>query len=502
MFNPVFREFRIHWLSVRSCFDFLSAHSLSPLGKQLLNPEHYYKADLDDPLLRITRLGRRSHSVRTIYLDGKKVLLDPHGFWRKYMTNVAADEYRGHWFGLAPMRVQFKDLPEARLLRVRPEFLRQVLATSPAGTKIRVFPKAYLFPIGWAVGVVVGVEIPAREPDSETNSLTLDTTSSLVRRLRADEAFLFQNGAATLDGVLQQLHALVGGRLLSKYRNDVSRDAINVYGVSSPVSFEEQEKFNGDTPVDVARIGSLVTGDPLISTFQPLVTRSSHIFALTVFNRGTVLISASDPKGCGEQDNDELSIERSPACLLSGMKGALLMTNVMQKFHQAARGHANPAVRDMREQVSETFEQLKSSYSSPHFHAICANHAALKKMQQFKSGSQFNLTIEELTMSKYEFKNKIENAAIGDNATFIQNVDSAVLAKDLAKIRDAMSLQASTEEQKQDVVHVEAATELAQKGDKQGALTRLRSMSAWGWDVLKELTSSIAAETLKELIKG
>jgi hypothetical protein len=496
VFNPVFRTFRIHWFSVKPCFDFLSARTLSPLGQQLLSPEHYSRADIDHLHVRLTRLGRRSHFVRTVYVDGKKVLLDPHGFWHKYMTNVAAVQYRGPWLGLAPMRLQFKDLPEARLLRVRPEFLRQVREASPAITRLSAFPKAYLFPIGWAVGVVVGIEVSARQPDSRLPSLTLETAPSLVKRLRIDEAFLFQNAAATLDGVLQQLHGLVGSRLLDRYPNDVSRDAVNAYSVSSPVDFEEQEKFDGDTLADIAGTGSLITGDPLVSTIQPLVTRSRHVLALTVFNRGTVLISAPDPKG-----SDNKVIERSPSCLLSGMKGALLMTDMMQKFHQTARGHSNPAVRDMRDQVSETFEQLKSSYSSPHFHNICANHAALKKMQQVKSGAQLNLTIEELKVSNFKI-NKVENAAIGDNAKFIQNADSSSLAKDLAKIRDAMSLRANTEEQKQDVAKVDAATQMAQNGDKQEAFARLRSLGAWGWDVFKELTSSIAAETLKELIKG
>jgi len=64
------------------------------------------------------------------------------------------------------------------------------------------------FPIGWVVGVVVDIET-STSGDLTARSCTLESALSLVKRLRTN-AFMFQNQPMSREGVLQQMHAVVG----------------------------------------------------------------------------------------------------------------------------------------------------------------------------------------------------------------------------------------------------------------------------------------------------
>src|SRR5438105_1145552 len=140
MFNPLIRKFRIHWFSVRPCFDLLSPQSLLPLARDSLNAEQYYKIDLTGPHFRVIRLGKRSQEYRAVEIDGIRFLFGPHGFWQQYMTKVAGHQYRGPWYGLAPMRFQIPDYSQERVLRLQPEFRNDIQQTVPDITTVSAFP--------------------------------------------------------------------------------------------------------------------------------------------------------------------------------------------------------------------------------------------------------------------------------------------------------------------------------------------------------------------------
>ncbi len=411
MFNPVVRHFRIHFFSPRPCFNFSTGASLSDFAKSFMMPEQYYKTDpgpqqqskdkpdTGQPQIEFSlhRLGRRCKYDREADTQARA-----HKFWSAYMSKVAADEYRGPWLGLAPLRAAFKDKPEQRLLRLKQDSIELALQ-SPAPQsqgphpplKLRAFPKLYVCPIGWAVGIVVDVE----------GDLKFENLAPLVDVLRTVPAFVYRQQPAPLrlEQVLTAMHRMVRNALLAPDNHRPANETAKSYIVCSLVNFQEQATFVGDEKVDMSIVLRILEQGPALSDeTKRTVSPAPRSLTITRFNRGTMRITAS----LGETDR------QSPECALSNLKNCLLMTALMEQFHSDASGHSSPAVQKMREEVELTFMQLKSIWKSPHFHALCNQDAGLQKMKKAAVENVFNF-----------IQSTFKDVAIGDKATVIQNLD-------------------------------------------------------------------------------
>lgn len=572
MFNPVVSHFRIHFFSARPCFNFSTGASLSDFGKSFMAPEKYYASDPEmqqpspaqpsngnsksgggpQPAFSLHRLGRRSQYDRLASTRNKA-----HKFWSAYMSKVADDEHRGRWLGLAPLRAQFKDMPQHRLLRLRQDSIQPAInaalqpTQSQVSLKLSAFPKLYLCPIGWAAGVVVDVK----------GDLPFEKLHVITDLVRTQPVFVFRNepNLLQLDQVLIAMHRMVRDALLVTDRRHPANEAARSYMVCSPLTFQSQLDFAGDEDIDVASILRVLEQNPsLADEDRRTVSPTPRSFTVTRFNRGTMRITAT----LGDLDH------QSPECALSNLKNCLLMTALMEQFHSDAAGHASPAVQQMREEVELTFALLKNAWKSPHFHTVCKRDSGLLKMMKSAVTNVFNFihsnfqdvaigdsakivagldparrsvylssrremekmesaadepdelyetkaqepvpqpvnSIKEATMaSKYSFtSNTITNAAIGDNATqIVQGWSTDELqkfAQDLLRLKPEIEKRAVSPEQKQDAQTVEGIRQDAAQGNRSAVIEKLKKLGKWGWDTLKELGVSIAVETLKKAV--
>jgi len=106
-------------------------------------------------------------------------------------------------------------------------------------------------------------------------------------------------------------------------------------------------------------------------------------------------------------------------------------------------------------------------------------------------------------MSSFNFNAPVTNAAIGDHATFMQNLQNIrveQLASDLEKVRIVANQRASTEMERADAEKLGAAAKEAGNGNKEKAVSLLRQVGKWGWGLLTDLAGSMAAESLKALV--
>jgi hypothetical protein len=276
-------------------------------------------------------------------------------------------------------------------------------------------------------------------------------------------------------------------------------------------------------------IGRLIAAGPVGEEKRPLITADTHTLAMTVLNRGTFLLSSTPERQA-----------RVPGCSSSNLKNALLIAMLMQKFHQNSRGHRNPIVTAMRNEVGETFRQLENFWNKPHFLKICEMHAGIAKMRQEPSTPaqvtiyNFNRSVFENTvigpggrfvqasgsaenserqsregfqtggeMSNFTFNNSpITNSLIGDYGTFNQNVQKMSieqLGADLKRAQTRADQEASTDEQKADAKNIADAAAEAVKGNKSKVAEYLYKVGKWGWEIFKEVGSSLAVESLKSM---
>jgi len=508
-FNPMMHELRLHWFVARPCFDLLNPAARTPFAHSFLSEDLYYQADQQGSHFTLRRLGRRFQFARRI---GKDRLFKPHGFWSLYMTRVANPEYRGIWKGLAPMRFVFDGDKQAPLLRIEPAFAAAMKVS------LRAFPSCYLFPIGWVAGVVIAAN----------GGVPLKECGDLTERLRNEEAFLWQGRSVRLGEVLDGLHEMIRSELVVARGSHNSTDAANPYLVASPLKFEGQRSFGGRTQVDAKQIATVVAGGLLPEGREPLITSDTYTLAMTVLNRGTFLMAQSPER--------EANV---PGCSSSNLKNALLITMLMQKFHQNSRGHRNPIVMAMRNEVGETFRQLENFWNKPHFLKICRTHAGIAKMlEEQVTPAQvtiynFNQSVFENTaigsqpqlvygsdaggdsqglnpqnsrkgveMSNFTFtNNQMTNNLIGDYGTFNQNVQNMSieqLGSDLKRAQTRANKEASTDAEKADAKNISDAAEEAVKGNRGKVAEYLYKVGKWGWNILKEVGSAIAVESLKQ----
>lgn len=359
-FNPIVRTLRLHWFSARPCFSLLDPGPSTPFAKQFMNEEKYYSEDeAHPPLFDLRRLGRRFQKERHVGKDAfSQQIYRPHGFWSIYMSRVAHPDYQGAWKGLAPMRFLFRGKPSAPLVRILPQFAASL---QPQIQHLRAYPTCYLFPIGWAVGIVAQAE----------GEFPLDAVPALVDRLRHEPAFLGRGGISLpLDRLLRGLHEVIREEFLGPRSSQTLEQDGNPYLVVSPLKFDDQGSFQGQTLQDADGIAAMLAGAPLTDGKKPLITPGNGSIAITALNRGT-FVMASLP---------ELE-SHVPGCSSSNMKNALLITTLMQKFHQTSLGHKSPHVAAMRSNVVNTFEKLENCWNKPHFQKICDMHAGIRKMR-------------------------------------------------------------------------------------------------------------------------
>jgi hypothetical protein len=409
MFNPMVSHFRIHFFSARPCFNFATAASLTDFAKSFMSTEKYYQSDPEPPqpspppqgngqggapqiTYSVHRLGRRCQYDRQSSTRARA-----HKFWSAYMNKVAHEDYRGPWRGLAPLRAEFKDTPQRRLLRLKQDSIQQRIHAQSAPLKITSFPKLHLCPIGWAAGIVVDVE----------GDLPFDQLSALVDLLRSEPAYLFRNekDPLQLDQLLTAMHRLVRDALLVTDRRRPVNETARSYIVCSPLAFQGQTNFAGDEQIDLSLVLRVLEQNPSLSDdSRRTVSPTPRSFTVTRFNRGTMRITAT------RSDDDH----QSPACALSNLKNCLLMTSLMEQFHSDAAGHSSPAVQQMREEVELTFALLKSAWKSPHFHALCNRDSGLQKMMRSAVTNVYNF-----------IQSNFQGVAIGDNAKVIGSLDPA-----------------------------------------------------------------------------
>lgn len=382
-FNPAVSSFRVHWFSPRHCFDFLIPEHLSDFGREILNSSNYYSSDKSQPTFLLKRLGRRSRQIR--YLQKQDKRFKPHRFWSEYLSNVASDEYRGPWLGLAPLRFEFRDKGGPRLLRANRE---DALRSNHGIEDIRAFPKAYLCPIGWVVGVVVDIR----------GTFSLSDTPALVKWLRTQPSLNCEGRTLRLDDSLNILHDKVRKALISQNAPPPRIDtALDTYLVASPIAFEGQADFDGGSfTLDSGMVSELLTGGR-IADQKMLIKPGLHSLTFTVMNRGTLLLT--------QVLEPDLP---TPRCALSNLKNSLMMLALMKRFHNAANGRDNAEVQQMREEVAETFSLLLSAWHSPHFHQLCEAHAGVQRMLSQRPGSTYIF-----------YKPKIDHSAIGDGAAVV-----------------------------------------------------------------------------------
>lgn len=358
MFNPCVKVFRLHWHATVPCFDLLSTEASSQSGRELFSSHKYYESDIETSDLQLYRLGRRAQVNRQV----GKVRLRPHRFWGTYMSAVAAHEFRGAWWGLAPFRVVFKRRAGKHALCLPPKFTIAVQTPSPSEVRVRAYPKAYIWPIGWTVGVVIQIE----------GAVNLSEVPAILDELRSATVFLARGQLTTLNDGIVGLDAIIRSAFL---RKDVSRyaETLNLYSTSSPISFDGQRSFDGlAVDLDLPCISSIIGSGAMVPDDRRILTRTPDKVAITAFNRGTFQVTGMRPK---HETN-----ERSPACALSNLKNALLMTSLMQKYHQKATGRNDPATLEMRNQVPKTFEVLKSKWENPHFRQVCERNQGIQKL--------------------------------------------------------------------------------------------------------------------------
>jgi hypothetical protein len=511
-FNPDVYRLRLHWFTARPCFDLLNPEGRTPFANSFLSEDRYYKEDVNGTNIRLRRLGRRSRVERRLDDDHS---FEPHGFWSLYMTLVAHPDYRGVFRGLAPMRVVFGADKEAPLLRIDPAFAATVM-----NARLRVYPNCYLFPIGWTAGVVIQAD----------GDVPLDESCKLTERLRTEKVFLWRGRQASLDEVLDRLHETIRGELVVKRGAHNSVDTTKPYLVMSPLRFDGQESFWGSTPVDRERMATALAEGPLPEGKPPLTTPNTSMLTITVLNRGTFLMA--------RRPEHE---ENVPGCSSSNLKNSLLITTLMQKFHQNSRGHRNPLVVAMRNEVGEAFRQMASVWTKQYFLKISEAHAGIAKMREepmvpsqvtniYFTDSVLNNTAignkaefvqrtqagngsaganaegpqKGETMSNITFNNnQMTNTAVGDYATFnqnVQNMNIEQLASDLKQAQGRADKEASTDEQKADAKNIADAAAEAAKGaiaNKGKVAEYLSKVGAWGWKILKEVGPTLAAVGLK-----
>lgn len=466
MFDPLVNTLRIHWISPRGTDELLFSNSLSAFGREFIGEDRYYRKDHSEhPDFEFIRLGRRAFKPRRV---GNKIL-QPHKFWGIYLTEVASENFRGNWYGLAPLRVKFKKQTEEESIRVRPEVF-QNLPTADSVSQISAFPTSYVLPIGWAAGIVA--EIRGRFP--------LRDAPRLLKCLSHEPAFLQNGTTRTLQEILLMLHRLIHTTLLSGSQMLV-RESVNPYIICSPIQFEGQSGFQGLEDADLSLLVSIINGNADVPANKYLRTANEYGASVTVFNRGTCLVvraSGDEPHKAG-------------ACALANYKNALLMTTLMYRFMKFTTGASRPVVKQMRSQVMETFRTLLAKYDASHLQAVWENHEGFKRMQ-LNGGS----------VSNYNFYGPVSESPIGDHATLIQNMDVKQLARELDLLHSDLQSKATTPEQESDVQKVKEAAEEAKKGDKEAAFKHLKQIGEWGLQTLKELTSSIVAESLVKLLGG
>ena len=356
MFNPTVNAFRIHWFSAWPCFDLVSSRSLSRFGSKVLSRKSYYESTgSDHPEFSLRTLGRRSLNVRKV--NGKTYR--PHKFWSKYMSGVAGPEFRGRWLGLAPMHFQFKSTGGKKLFGLHPDLQQHPEKLLPGVKRIRAFPKAFVCPIGWVVSISMEIE----------GAFSFGDLPALMDHLRSEKLFLYRGAAAGLKEVIREMQSMIEGALLARKPVQLSDDDVVLYSVSSPVAFQGQNTFDPlAADLDLPVVFRIIGEGPAPKENRRLVTPGPRSIAVTGFNRGTMLIST----GAG----------KVPECALSNLKNLLLMTALMQKYHQGSLGHSDPAVVQMRFEVGTTFRLLENRWEAPHFKQICANHEGIIKMLQ------------------------------------------------------------------------------------------------------------------------
>ena len=505
LFNPVIRTLRLHWFSVRPCFDLLNPDARTASANTFLSEDLYYTRDHSCPGFEVRRLGRRFQEERRI----GQMIYRPHGFWAVYMSRVAGEDYRGLWRGLAPMRIQLNQQSNP-CVRIQSTFVDTL---SPELVTIRAFPNCYLFPIGWTAGIVV----------EATGQFSLDTCTRLVQGLRREQVFQCRDGGVvSLDMLLRGMHDTIRKEFVNSRPAQRGEEAANPYLVALPLVFDDQGSFWGDIQVPKDTLATMLAGGPLPEDKQPLITRDVRSLNLTVLNRGTFVLSARP-----EHDWNV------PGCACSNFKNALLITMLMQKFTQNSFGHRNKIVQEMRKVVLETFRQLENFCNKTHYRRICESHSGIQRMSaeahsqppyipttifnigtltgavgvnpQFIQGIQSpGNTPQGVNMgSTFNFNAPVTNAAIGDHATFMQNLQSVSvqqLASDLTQVHNVATQRASNDTEKADAQKLgDAATE-AHNGSKEKAVALLRQVGTWGWNLIKELASSMAADSLKALI--
>jgi hypothetical protein len=356
MFNPAVNVFRIHWFYVSPCYDLVSSRSLSKFGARVLSQKRYYESSSSDhPSFSLQTLGRRSLAVRKF--NGKTYR--PHKFWSKYMSGVAGPEYRGRWLGLAPMHFRFKPADNKKLFGLHPDLMQNAEKLLPGLKRIRAFPKAFVCPIGWVIAISMEIE----------GAFSFNGLPDLMDHLRAEKVFLYNGAAAGLKEAIREMQSMIEGSLLARKPAQLSDDDIALYSVSSPVAFAGQSTFSPQAEqLDLTAIFRVIGEGPAPKENRRLVTPGGRSIAITGFNRGTMLIST----GAG----------KAPECALSNLKNLLLMTTLMQKYHQGSQGHSDPAVAVMRSEVTTTFRLLENRWEGPHFKQICANHEGIIKLLQ------------------------------------------------------------------------------------------------------------------------
>jgi len=226
---------------------------------------------------------------------------------------------------------------------------QQVDAQAISQVEVEAFPKAYLCPIGWVVGAVA--ELRGR--------FLLTEIPLLVERLRSEPVFLYKGNQATLDYALLQMHALVRSAFLIE-KVPRGHTKLEIYTVCSPLSFDGQESFSEKAGLNFPVVFQIIGRD---SDARQVVTRKRNASTVTVLNRGTMLFTRLIT---GED------AQLQPSCGLSNLKNLLMMTAIMQKYHEQTKDHINLDVRKMRRSVAKSFMRLVGCWKSPHFKEMTA----------------------------------------------------------------------------------------------------------------------------------
>lgn len=325
-----------------------------------MNEDAYYQADRTSQNLVWQRLGRRFQFLRKV---GDKHY-QPHKFWSVYMDKVANPNYRGEWKGLAPMRLAFKNGKQSQTPGFDAAFSASL---KPQITDIRAYPNCYLFPIGWTAGVVIQAE----------GQFAFASIPSLVSKLRAGTVFRLGAASRTLEQVLGNYSDSIRSALIDQKRPQAPDQSGGPYLALGLIDFEGQNDFQKPGHVDRDLALRMLTGGAVPEDQKLLITPGIQSLVMTVLNRGTLVIPG-DPK----------DTPMNPACSLSNLKNALLITMLMQKFHHNSFRHKSAAVAAMRVDVMNTFQQLENFWQKPAFRAVCDAHAGIRKMRE--SAEQVN----------------------------------------------------------------------------------------------------------------